>query len=111
MTNWQKDTVNSNGLALVGGLLDSRLDQLLAAPSALRGVNTALNNGTQLFTDDELDAVRNLFRRVLRCAAMMMDCDGPAADKPVPAPVTVTPSAFGPVYGGEAPAAATRSTA
>jgi hypothetical protein len=102
MTNWQKDTVNSNGLALVGGLLYSRLDQLLTAPGALRGVNGALDNGAQPFTDDELNAVRNLLTQSIDgyCAAMGMDCDGPAADKPLPAPATVTPSKYGVPYGG-----------
>jgi hypothetical protein len=102
MANWQKDTVNSNGLALVGGLLYSRLDQLLAAPGALRGVNAALDNGAQPFTDDELNAVRNLLTQSIDgyCAAMGMDCDGPAADKPMPAPATVTPSKWGVPYGG-----------
>jgi hypothetical protein len=102
MANWQKDTLSSNGLALVGGLLYSRLDQLLATPSALRGVNAALDNGAQPFTGDELVAVRNLLTQSINgyCAAMMMDCDGPAADKPLPPPATVTPIAYGPVYGG-----------
>jgi hypothetical protein len=102
VANWQMDTLSSNGLALVGGLLYSRLDQLLAMPSALRGVNAALDNGKQPFTDDELDTVRNLLTQSINgyCAAMMMDCDGPAADKPLPGPAAVTPSAYGPVYGG-----------
>ena len=101
VAKWQGDTINSNGLALVGGLMFSRLDQLLILPSALKVANAALDNGAQPFTQEELDAVRELLTKSIDgyCAAMHMDCDGPTPDKPLPAPATVTTSRDPNMYG------------
>jgi hypothetical protein len=90
MINWQEDTLNSNGLALVGGLHFSRLDALLATDSALDQVNTAIGNGTNRLEQKELDAVRVLLTKTIEgyCQALGYDCDPPSPDKPLPPPAS-----------------------
>jgi hypothetical protein len=100
MQSWMHNTQTSNGLAFVGSLLFSRLDQLLSEKNALPTVNAALGRKTLPFTEEQLSAVRGHLTESIDgyCKSRNMDCNGTTADRTMPAPATVTPIANGESY-------------
>ena len=105
MLNWQKETLLSNGLALVNNLKFSRLDALLDTDVALGRVNKALANGTKSLQKEELDAVRDLLTKTIDGYCMLSppakeyNCAKPTPDQIQPVAANVTAEPTGDMFG------------